>query len=95
MNVTIELQVKNDPWNMCHEDIHKRFLYDSIDGVMSRPSKPWNFCPYGIPSRAQSQKLCVYPADKEHYSVLHIVSTRALACNFLYISFGMNDIENV
>ena len=41
------------------------------------------------------RNFVVYPTDKDQPSVLHKVSRRTLAYNFLCISFCMNEIENV
>ena len=66
-----------------------------VDGVIHRPSKPKRFLPVvrlGVP---RCRNFVVYPKDKAHPSVLHVASRHALACNFLYISFCMNEIENM
>ena len=34
INVSIWFYVQNYPSNMCHNDMHATFLYDSIDGVI-------------------------------------------------------------
>ena len=46
----------------------------------------------GVP---RCRNFVVYPTDKYHPSVLHMVSKRTLAYNFLYIFFCMNEIENM
>ena len=46
----------------------------------------------GVPG---CRSFVVYPTDKDHPNALHMVSRRALAYNFLYISFCMDEIENV
>ena len=48
--------------------------------------------PVGVP---RCKIFVVYPAVKDYPSVLHMVIRRALACNFLQISFCVNEIENV
>ena len=46
-------------------------------------------------SAPRCRNFVVYPADKDHPSVLHMVGRRALVCNYLFISFCMNEIEGV
>ena len=46
----------------------------------------------GVP---RCRNFVVYPTNKDHPSVLHMVSRRTPAYNFLYISFYMNEIDNV
>ena len=55
-----------------------------------------DFCLCGAPRGVPGcRNFVVYPTDNDHPSVLHQVSRRTLAYNFLYISFYMNELENV
>ena len=79
-----------------YHDTHPAFLHDPIGGAITYAIKTiGDISCVVLLGVHRCINFVMYRADKNHPSVLHMVSSPTSAYNALYISFCVNKIESV